>query len=447
MGTIDRIADAVRSRSHSAGVVTAHALALAEAAQPALNAFTRIAQTEATQRAEGVDAAVASGSDPGPLAGVPIALKDLVDQAGVPNTLGSAYPPIVPDADAAVVTRLQAAGAVIIGRTGLHEFAFGFSSENEHFGPVRNPWDPALSPGGSSGGSAAAVAAGIVPMAVGTDTGGSIRVPAALCGVMGLKPTHGRVPLEGVYPLAPSLDTVGPIARTVADLAVSFAVLADTTIAVEHLDIADIRLGLVRPWFERPMADPEVWTAVVDSLRRAGVAIEVVDDAVLAVPEALGPAAGVEIADVHRERWERDRTKYGRDVAARLETAFSADPALVAEAETWAAAANAALDAVFAGCHAVLSPTVGVRRKTIGVDTVDVEGVPSFYRPLLSAWTAPINRLRLPALSLPVPGTGAPPMAIHLVGPAFGEDLLLSIASALETAGVVASERPPVWFE
>ena len=177
-------------------------------------------------RAEELDRRIAAGEDVGPLAGIPIGLKDLIDQAGIPNTNGAAFEPAVPDTSATVVDRLEAAGAVIIGRTGLHEFAFGFTSENEHFGPVRNPWDTDLSPGGSSGGSAAAVAAGIVPAAIGTDTGGSVRVPAALCGVVGLKVTHGRVPLTGVTPLAPSLDTVGPITRTVADAAAVYAAIA-----------------------------------------------------------------------------------------------------------------------------------------------------------------------------------------------------------------------------
>jgi len=162
----------------------------------------------------------------GALAGVPIALKDLIDHAGRPNTAGSSYPAITPDASAPAVARLEAADAVIIGRTGLHEYAFGFSSENHWFGPVRNPWDLDLSPGGSSGGSAAAVAAGLAAGALGTDTGGSVRVPAALCGVVGLKVTHGRVPLRGVFPLGPSIDTVGPIGRSVVDIARLYETIA-----------------------------------------------------------------------------------------------------------------------------------------------------------------------------------------------------------------------------
>jgi aspartyl-tRNA(Asn)/glutamyl-tRNA(Gln) amidotransferase subunit A len=182
-----------------------------------LNAFTQVDAEGALAAAAGLDQRRAAGTLPGLLAGVPVALKDIIDQAGRPTTCGSSFYWRQAETSATVAQRLEAAGAVIVGRTGLHEFAFGFSSENPWWGPVRNPWDPTTSPGGSSGGSAAAVAAGLAPVGIGTDTGGSVRVPAALCGLVGLKVTHGRVPLTGVFPLAPSLDTVGPLATTVAD--------------------------------------------------------------------------------------------------------------------------------------------------------------------------------------------------------------------------------------
>ncbi|MDQ3783275.1 MAG: amidase, partial [Actinomycetota bacterium] len=192
------IAAAVRSGQRRAVEVVAECLH--RIGDDPLNAFTLITADAAMADAATVDAAVAAGEDPGPLAGVPVAVKDLIDQAGLPNTAGSSFPPAVPDQDATVIGRLRRFGAVPVGRTGLHEFAFGFSSENPWFGAVRNPWDRTISPGGSSGGSGAAVGAGWVPVALGTDTGGSVRVPAALCGVVGLKVTHGAVPTTGVYP-------------------------------------------------------------------------------------------------------------------------------------------------------------------------------------------------------------------------------------------------------
>src|SRR3990170_7464533 len=176
--------------------IVEHYLARADASD--LNAFTLIDRQGALAAAQGVDDARRAGQELGVLAGVPVAVKDLIDQQGRITTAGSSFYRKVPDHSATVIRRLDQAGAVIIGRTGLHEFAFGFTSENDWFGPVRNPWDPRTSPGGSSGGSAVATAAGLASLALGTRTGGSVRGPAALCGVVGLKPTHGRVPLTGV---------------------------------------------------------------------------------------------------------------------------------------------------------------------------------------------------------------------------------------------------------
>ena len=196
----------------SAQSTAERAIARLQEAQGVLNSATLIDANRALQRAAAIDELVVTGNEPGPLAGVPVVLKDIIDQAGRPTTCGSGFYSVVPEQAAVVVERLEAAGAVIVARTGLHEFAYGFSSENHWFGPVRNPWDPTTSPGGSSGGSATAVAAGLAPIGIGTDTGGSVRVPAALTGTMGLKVTQGRIPTRGVFPLAPSLDTVGPIA-------------------------------------------------------------------------------------------------------------------------------------------------------------------------------------------------------------------------------------------
>ena len=241
--------------------------ALERVAADRFNAFIE-RDADALNRADAIDAAAAAGSDPGPLAGVPIGLKDIIDHEGRTTTAGSSFYRNHAQRSAPVVSRVEAAGAVIVGRTGLHEFAYGFSSENDWFGPVRNPWDPTTSPGGSSGGSAVAVAAGIVPVAIGTDTGGSVRVPAALCGCMGLKVTHGRVPLTGVFPLASSLDTVGPIATTVADLAAVYAVIAGddpddpwssprpVTIPNGPATLSGLRVGVPHPWLDRPLSSP-----------------------------------------------------------------------------------------------------------------------------------------------------------------------------------------------
>lgn len=457
---VEGIADEIRAGRRSAGAVSAAAVQAARESQPTLNAFILIDDQGAAARAAAVDAAVAAGDDPGPLTGVPVALKDLIDQTGHPNTRGAAFDPSVPERSATVVQRLEAAGAVIIGRTGLHEFAFGFSSENEHFGAIHNPWDLNLSPGGSSGGSAAAVAAGIVPVGIGTDTGGSVRVPAALCGVVGLKVTHGRVPLTGVYPLAPSLDTVGPIGRSVADVAAVYAVLAGddpldpwssprSVAAVPDPPVLSGRtFGYVTQWIDAPRTAPvrEAFHAALEALAVVGAEIVEVDEPALRVTRAAQRANGVEIAAVHRTLWETDRDTYGQDVADRLEACFAVSGDDLASALQWAAGGRHVLERRFAVIDAIVTPTVGATRKPIGEDEILIDGEAFHYRRLLSEMTAPINRLGLPALALPLPDPAVPPASLQLIGPAWGEARLLALGSALEAKGIVRTQTPPIWF-
>ncbi|MEA3502763.1 MAG: amidase, partial [Actinomycetota bacterium] len=320
MPSIVNLATAVRTGERTAIETISTALDAAEASQPDLNAFTTIDRDGALARAALLDERIARGADPGPLAGVAIGLKDLIDQAGIPTMNGAVFESAPATESAAVVKRLEDAGAIIIGRTGLHEFAFGFTSENQHSGPVHNPWDLDLSPGGSSGGSAAAVAAGIVPAAIGTDTGGSIRVPAALCGVVGLKVTHGRVPLTGTTPLAPSLDTVGPITRSVRDALAIYAAIAgddpadpwSAPVRVERpgvpVDPSTLFLGIPKQWMELPIdrVTRNAFRGVLDRLASLGATVETIDDPALEITPAAANAAAAEVYRVHKERWESE---------------------------------------------------------------------------------------------------------------------------------------------
>ena len=318
------IVTSVRGGDRAAVDVVGEHLAIAEATNEQTNAFIELDAEGAHARAMSVDAA----TDPGALRGVPVALKDLIDHVGHVTTAGSDFYRYQPIASATVVDRLEAAGAVIIGRTGLHEFAYGFSSENAWFGPVRNPWDLSLSPGGSSGGSAAAVSSGAVPVAIGTDTGGSVRVPAALCGIVGLKVTHGRVPLTGVFPLAESLDTVGPLARTVDDAAALYDVIREPIPAIPwSVDVADqpsqftsltgLRVGVPMAW-AGAVPTSNGTTRAFDEFRSAltdlGATVDSIAAADLVPHPHLVTLSAAEAGQVHRQWFTDIDKRYGPHV-------------------------------------------------------------------------------------------------------------------------------------
>jgi aspartyl-tRNA(Asn)/glutamyl-tRNA(Gln) amidotransferase subunit A len=321
---------------------------------------------------------------------------------------------------------------VIIGRTGLHEFAFGFSSENPHWGPVRNPWDPSTSTGGSSGGSAGAVAAGIAPIAIGTDTGGSVRVPAALCGTYGLKVTYGRIPLEGVFPLVPSIDTVGPLADSVENLALAYRVMSGES-GMEPPD-APLRLGIPQPWVDDAPLSGEVgsgFTAAIATLEGIGhqvVPIEMPD----AVPShhIMWAIAG-EARQVHREYRERGE-KYGEDVTRRLDDADQVTDGQLAEGRQWQTMLRSRFADALSEVDLLITPTVPVRAKVIGEEMIgDLH-----YRVVLSYFSALVNHALHPAIALPLAGTGEPPLSLQAIGPLDGENLLLGFARRLEREGI-----------
>ncbi len=456
------IASQVRTGRLRARDVVASALERADESQDQLNAFTLIDHEGAMARAQGIDKLVEDGMDPGPLAGVPIGLKDLIDQAGLPNTKGGSFRVEPSEHSATVVRRLGNAGGVIIGRTGLHEFAFGFTSENHWFGPVHNPWDVETSPGGSSGGSGAVVAAGIVPIAIGTDTGGSVRVPAALCGVFGLKVTHGRVPVTGVYPLAPSLDTVGPFAGTVPDLAAAYLAIAGddpsdpwsqpvpVVPVPKDLDPSELRFGVVKQWMSIPHST-DVSEGMDQFLARVtaiGIDVVEVDEPGLASSPAASAAFGPEIIAIHGERFAADPDGYSPETGTRLTEVATATADDLMAATQWRSGARAILGRTFmSDIDALIAPTVGGMRKVIGDEDMDLDGERVFHRTLLAPFNGPINQIGAPSIAAPIPATGTPPVSVQLIGPLWGESRLLGIAAALETAGVLGVTSPAVYFE
>jgi Asp-tRNA(Asn)/Glu-tRNA(Gln) amidotransferase A subunit family amidase len=462
MQSATEIAAQVRTGRLRAADVVSDALERANASQDQLNAFTLIDRDGAMARARGIDLLVEAGKDPGPLAGVPVGLKDLIDQAGLPNTKGGSFQVEPATGSATVVRRLGNAGAVIIGRTGLHEFAYGFTSENHWSGAVHNPWELHTSPGGSSGGSAAAVAAGIVPVGIGTDTGGSVRVPAALCGVFGLKVTHGRVPTTGVYPLAASLDTVGPIARTVPDLTATYLSIAgddpadpwSQPVGVDpvpaEVDLDDLRFGVVKQWLAPPHTS-QVSDGIAQFIASAtalGIDIVEVDEPGLTEDPSATAAIGLEIMTVHDERFGTSPEGYGPEVRKRLGDASKGTAEDLMNAMMWRSRAKAILGRLFASSIDILiAPTVGGMRKVIGDEEMDLDGERMFHRTLLATFTSPINQIGAPTIAAPIPNSGAPPVSIQLIGPLWGESTLLAITTTLEATGALGTSKPPTFFD
>ena len=321
--TIAEAAQALRSRRISSVELTRQCLDQIAKLNPVLNAFITVTGDSALARAQELDRELAQGTDRGPLHGIPIAHKDLMWTKGVRTTSGSKiFADFVPDRDAPVVRKLAEAGTVMVGKAGLHELAYGITSDNPHFGTIRNPRNPEHSPGGSSGGSGAAVATGMAFIATGTDTGGSVRVPASFCGIAGLKPTYGLVDRSGVQPLGLSLDHVGPLARTVDD--VRIALDAMSTPAQRKpgpASVREIRVGLPENFYFETVA-PEVKAAVRDAaLRAEQLGARVIPVRVPDI-EALNTAGLVillsEAAAVHQTHLHR-RGDFGADVLALLD--------------------------------------------------------------------------------------------------------------------------------
>jgi len=403
-----------------------------------LNSFIRPMPEAALETARGIDAAIRAGRAPAPLSGVPIAVKDLIDMAGVPTTAGAHRSfHTLPAADAPVVARLRAAGAVIVGKTGLHEFAYGVTNINPHTGPVRNPWDRARIPGGSSGGSAAAVAAGLCAAALGTDTGGSIRIPASLCGVTGLKPTFGRVPVEGTIPLSWSLDHLGPLARSASDAALVLSVLAGTPQVLE-LDrgTAGVRIGIPQRFFWEGL-DAGVETAcrqAVTVLEQMGATVCDVD---IAHAAEAGAAASVVLsaeASAFHERRLRERGEaFGADVRVRLDRGLFLSAADYLTGLRARRVLTREVLEVMAAVDVVVTPTTIAPAALIEEDERKAPAASLAMSVQYTKCTNPFNLTGLPALSVPCGFTPEGlPVGLQIVGRPYDEATILRVGHAFQ---------------
>jgi aspartyl-tRNA(Asn)/glutamyl-tRNA(Gln) amidotransferase subunit A len=428
-----------------------------------LQSYITVLRAEALAAATAAEQEIARGGYRGPLHGVPVALKDLVMTRGIRTTCGSRIlREWIPDADATVVTRLGAAGAILLGKLNMHEFAYGPTGVNPHYGTATNPWDRARMPGGSSSGSGVAVAASLAAAALGTDTGGSVRIPASLCGIVGLKPTYGRVSRAGVIPLAWSLDHVGPMTRTVEDAAILLHTLAGrdpadpSTADVPVRDyrraletrIRGLRLGLPRDLFFEHL-DPEVRAAVLGaarSLEGLGLAVEEVPLPRIshAVPASFAIITA-EATAYHEGYLRTHAAEYGADVRARLMSGQFVLATQYLKAQRARQVIRSDVDAVLRHLDALLLPTTPIPAQPLEAREVTVDGVTEDVRWWLVRCTRPINVTGHPALSLPCGFTaGGLPIGLQLVGRYFDEATLLCIGHAFEGLSPIKGRRPPL---
>lgn len=405
-------------------------------ARPEINAFVTRMDDRALAEARSHEAEIRDGRYRGPLHGIPIAVKDLIDVAGTPTTSGSAVPARHPAADAPVIAHLRGAGAIIIGKTNLHEFAFGTTSEESAFGPVHNPLDLSRSAGGSSGGSAAALVAGMCFGALGTDTGGSVRIPSAACGTVGLKATLDEISCEGVVPLSTTCDHVGPMTRSVADAALLLAVLKGSPPFPLTRSDEQWTFGVPGPYFCDKL-DPGAREAVErarTALLRAGhrvLDVEIEHAALTAdvylhivLPEA---------ARYHASALERFPSRYCPGVRVRLEMGRYVLAEDYIRAMRLRALLTAMVDRALDGCHTLLLPTLAMPAPVLGATTVDLGGSTEPIRAAMLRLTQLFNITGHPSIALPAPhAADRLPRSIQLVGRRYQTDRLLEIAAGVE---------------
>ena len=437
--TIGDLARSIESRQVTAEAATTQCLGAIGHRNPSLNAFITVFADEALAAARRADAEIAAGRYRGPLHGVPVSLKDLFDVAGTATTAASRVRAAhIARSDAIVVQRLRAAGAIVVGKNNLHEFALGTTNEDSAYGPARHPLDPSRSPGGSSGGSAAAVLAGMAYAAIGTDTGGSVRIPAAACGLVGLKPALGEIPTGGVVPLSATLDHVGPICRSARDARLLHDVLRGETgtFAVTPADPRGIRFGVPRAYFMTLLDDAvaSAFDNACSRLRDAGAEIRDVT-----IPHADDIAAIyvhivlTEAAAYHAGTLERRADDYTANVRLRLEMGRYILGEDYLRAMRGRDVIRAEVDAALRECDALFLPTLPIPAPRLGAETVYVGGSSESVRNVMLRLTQLFNITGHPAITLPCrQTTEGLPVGVQLVGAREGTRGLLDLAETVE---------------
>lgn len=448
------IAEAVRNGRTTARQSVEAALERIRQTDAELIAFTTLTEARALETADRIDARLAAGEEVGALAGVPFAVKDLVDIAGVITRAGSKInmDNAPASADAPVVARLEAAGAILMGALNMGEYAYDFTGENDHVGSTRNPHDPQRRSGGSSGGSGAAAAAGMVPLTVGSDTNGSIRVPSSWCGLFGLKATYGRVPRSGTFPFVDSLDHIGPMARSPRDLAIALEAMqgsdagdpacvprpACPALATLDQGIDDLRIARGSGYFAPPEG------VAKDALDRVCTALGVTLEAELPGAAAARAAAAlitaVEGAATHAEAMRSRPEDFGRPMRDRLLAGALVPGVAYVRAQRLRRQFAEEAAKVFRDVDAILTPTTPFPAPRVDSDTLMIDGREQPYRAYIGIYTQPISFIGLPVVSVPVQKVAGPlPLGVQIIAPAWREDIALRIARALELSGTCAA--------
>jgi AtzE family amidohydrolase len=454
--TATETAQAVTRGETTARAVTEAALARVARLNPLLNAFTDVTAERARQRADAIDADRAAGKPVGPLAGVPFAVKNLFDVQGLPTRAGSKINRERAPAgrDQPLITRLEAAGAVLVGALNMGEYAYDFTGENVHDGNARNPHDPQRMTGGSSSGSGGAVAGRMVPLALGSDTNGSIRVPSSYCGLFGLKPTYGRLTRAHSFPFVASLDHLGPLGRSARDLALAYdamqghdpedPVCADrpvepTLSALDH-GTDGLRIAVAGGYFRRGLA-PEAEAAVTRVAAALGVKREI------EIPEAQRARAAAfvitasEGASLHLDRLRTRAQDFEPVVRDRLIAGAMIPASLVNRAQKFRRWYRDRVRALFDEVDAILAPITPSAAPRIGQQTMMLDGAEIPLRPNIGIYTQPISFIGLPVVAVPVP-LAPMPIGVQVIAAPWREDVALRIAHALERAGAAIAPKP-----
>jgi aspartyl-tRNA(Asn)/glutamyl-tRNA(Gln) amidotransferase subunit A len=450
-----KIAQAVATQKISALAVTEAALERIARHNPVLNAFTDVTAGRARATAAAVDEAIARGDSVGAMAGVPFAVKNLFDVKGLPTRAGSKINRDRPAStrDATLVERLESSGAVLVGALNMGEYAYDFTGENVHDGPSRNPHDVTRMTGGSSGGSGAAVGGRLVPLALGSDTNGSIRVPSSFCGIFGLKPTYGRLSRARSFPFVASFDHLGPFARCVEDLALSYDAMqgpdaadaacstrpAEVVTPLLGQDIGDLRIALAGGYFEK-MLMPEAKEAVARVVKALGVTRTVEIPEAARARSAAYIISTVEGASLHLDRLRTRPNDFDPAVRDRLLAGAMVPAPLVDRAQKFRRWYRNQVLKLFETTDVIIAPATPCVAPKLGQSTFELDGVELPVRANIGIHTQPISFIGLPVVAIPVP-LDPMPVGVQIIAAPWREDIALRVAYALQQAGVAVAPR------